>query len=88
MLTVENIVHGAGHDVWSVNVEQEYHEEQPAPTAARPARHRAGRADHAGPPGPAPTDRESRYGHPDGGGAPTMSRTTTFVPPPPEMTAR
>ncbi|TDC43077.1 NAD(P)/FAD-dependent oxidoreductase [Micromonospora sp. KC213] len=26
MLTAENIVHGAGHDVWSVNVEQDYHE--------------------------------------------------------------
>ncbi len=25
MLTVENI-HGAGHDIWSVNVEEEYHE--------------------------------------------------------------
>jgi protoporphyrinogen oxidase len=28
MLTVENIVAGAGHDIWSVNVEAEYHEEQ------------------------------------------------------------
>ena len=27
MLTVENIVHGTVHDVWSVNVEDEYHEE-------------------------------------------------------------
>ena len=27
MLTVENIVHDAGHDIWSVNVEEEYHEE-------------------------------------------------------------
>jgi hypothetical protein len=26
MLTVENI-HGANHDIWSVNVEEEYHEE-------------------------------------------------------------
>jgi protoporphyrinogen oxidase len=26
MLTVENILDGAGHDVWSVNVEREYHE--------------------------------------------------------------
>jgi hypothetical protein len=25
MLTVENI-HGADHDIWSVNVEEEYHE--------------------------------------------------------------
>ena len=28
MLSVENIVHNAGHDIWSVNVEQEYHEEK------------------------------------------------------------
>jgi hypothetical protein len=27
MLTVENI-HGADHDIWAVNVEEEYHEEQ------------------------------------------------------------
>jgi hypothetical protein len=28
MLSVENIVDGTDHDVWSVNVEAEYHEEQ------------------------------------------------------------
>jgi len=28
MLTVENIVDAAAHDIWSVNVEEEYHEEQ------------------------------------------------------------
>ena len=28
MLTVENIVAGTDHDVWSVNVEEEYHEEK------------------------------------------------------------
>jgi len=27
MLTVENIVSGTAHDIWSVNVEEEYHEE-------------------------------------------------------------
>jgi protoporphyrinogen oxidase len=27
MLTVENIVERAGHDIWSVNVDEEYHEE-------------------------------------------------------------
>ncbi len=27
MLTVENIVDGTDHDIWSVNVEEEYHEE-------------------------------------------------------------
>jgi hypothetical protein len=26
MLTVENIVAGTSHDIWSVNVEEEYHE--------------------------------------------------------------
>jgi carbohydrate-binding DOMON domain-containing protein len=26
MLTVENIADGAGHDVWAVNVEEDYHE--------------------------------------------------------------
>jgi hypothetical protein len=35
MLTVENI-HGAHHDIWSINVEEEYHEEDdgdgPRPT--------------------------------------------------------
>ena len=28
MLTVENIVEGAHHDIWAVNVEEEYHEEK------------------------------------------------------------
>jgi hypothetical protein len=28
MLTVENIVDGAHHDIWVVNVEEEYHEEK------------------------------------------------------------
>ncbi len=28
MLTVENILKGTAHDIWSVNVEQEYHEER------------------------------------------------------------
>jgi hypothetical protein len=31
MLSVENIF-GAAHDVWSVNVEADYHEEQRAPS--------------------------------------------------------
>jgi hypothetical protein len=34
MLTVENIVDGADHDIWSVNVEEEYHEEGSDPTDA------------------------------------------------------
>lgn len=36
MLTVENIVGGADHDIWAVNVEEEYHEE------ARPDRAASG----------------------------------------------
>jgi protoporphyrinogen oxidase len=34
MLTVENIVDGTDHDVWSVNVEEEYHEEGEDPTTS------------------------------------------------------
>ncbi|MCB1282989.1 MAG: FAD-dependent oxidoreductase, partial [Microthrixaceae bacterium] len=30
MLTVENIAQGAHHDIWAVNVEEEYHEEKAA----------------------------------------------------------
>jgi protoporphyrinogen oxidase len=38
MLTVENIVAGADHDIWSVNVEEDYHEEK-----AGAGRHGTGR---------------------------------------------
>ena len=31
MLTVENIVGGTAHDIWAVNVEEEYHEEKSSP---------------------------------------------------------
>jgi protoporphyrinogen oxidase len=34
MLTVENILGEAGHDIWAVNVEEEYHEEGDDPTAS------------------------------------------------------
>ena len=34
MLTVENI-HGATHDIWSVNVEEEYHETADASAGSR-----------------------------------------------------
>ncbi len=34
MLSVENLLGLADHDVWSVNVESEYHEEQQEPTAS------------------------------------------------------
>jgi len=33
MLTVQNIVEGTDHDVWSVNVEEDYHEQGTAPAA-------------------------------------------------------
>jgi protoporphyrinogen oxidase len=36
MLTAENIATGTHHDVWSVNVEEEYHEESSADDAHRP----------------------------------------------------
>jgi hypothetical protein len=32
MLTVENIAEGAQHDVWQVNVEEDYHEGGAAPS--------------------------------------------------------
>jgi UDP-galactopyranose mutase len=35
LLTVENMVDGKRHDVWSVNVEEDYHEEV-APRRDRP----------------------------------------------------
>src|SRR5690606_20703354 len=35
MLTVENIVTGTSHDVWEVNVEEEYHEEAAPKPAER-----------------------------------------------------
>jgi protoporphyrinogen oxidase len=38
MLTVENILDGTSHDVWEVNVEEDYHEEK------RPGDHGTGRA--------------------------------------------
>jgi hypothetical protein len=36
MLTVENILGDTGHDIWSVNVEEEYHEEGSDSTAPAP----------------------------------------------------
>jgi hypothetical protein len=43
MLTVENI-HGAHHDIWSVNVEEEYHETSDSNVGAgAPSESRTGR---------------------------------------------
>jgi hypothetical protein len=47
MLTVENILSRAGHDIWAVNVEEEYHEEGDDPTAA-PSTPAAGGANGTG----------------------------------------
>jgi len=33
LLTVENIMDGTSHDVWEVNVEEDYHEQGPRPTS-------------------------------------------------------
>jgi protoporphyrinogen oxidase len=38
MLTVENIVGGTAHDIWTVNVEDEYHEEMVSETASADGR--------------------------------------------------
>lgn len=35
MLTVENILTGSSHDVWEVNVEEEYHEQGSRPDPDR-----------------------------------------------------
>lgn len=45
MLTVENILGEADHDIWAVNVEEEYHEEAIAPAEGErePAQDRTGR---------------------------------------------
>ncbi|MBX3313438.1 MAG: NAD(P)/FAD-dependent oxidoreductase [Actinobacteria bacterium] len=45
MLTVENITEGTDHDVWEVNVEEEYHEEQVTPSQKErpPGAHGTGR---------------------------------------------
>ncbi len=44
MLTVENITTGTHHDVWEVNVEEEYHEEGPKePVERLPGAHGTGR---------------------------------------------
>jgi hypothetical protein len=43
MLTVENLM-GASHDVWSVNVEEEYHEEMRPADVAGPGKDGSGRA--------------------------------------------
>jgi hypothetical protein len=43
MLTVENLM-GASHDVWSVNVEEEYHEQMKPAEGGAPSGGKSGRA--------------------------------------------
>jgi len=43
MLTVENICTGAGHDIWDVNVEEEYHETLSETSTAKPGSRGTGR---------------------------------------------
>ena len=43
MLTAENIATGSAHDVWSVNVEEEYHEESKDARNSQPGAHGTGR---------------------------------------------
>jgi len=57
MLTVENIL-GAGHDIWAVNVEEEYHEEHSDGQGSAPPRRR----------GPGETPRSSPDATPKGDG--------------------
>ena len=45
MLAVENIVDDAGHDLWAVNVDEEYHEER-STTMPRLGRPRPRRSPH------------------------------------------
>jgi protoporphyrinogen oxidase len=43
MLTVENIVEGAAHDIWAVNVEEEYHEEAASSSSSSSSKPGTGR---------------------------------------------
>jgi hypothetical protein len=43
MLSVENLLDGAGHDVWAVNVEEDYHEETSSTTTSASAGSGTGR---------------------------------------------
>ncbi len=38
MRAVDNVLRGAGHDIWAVNVESAYHEEQTDADAEQPYR--------------------------------------------------
>lgn len=55
MLTAENIATGSAHDVWSVNVEEEYHEESTSATNSTAGTRGTGRD--------APVIQRSAYGN-------------------------
>ena len=61
MLTVENI-HGAHHDIWSVNVEEEYHETAGRPTAGTPTGSAPGGTRRSCPGAPAERDGDGVRG--------------------------
>jgi len=44
LLSVDNILDGAGHDVWSVNVDEDYHEEQTSTKRSGSGRSGSGRS--------------------------------------------
>ncbi len=56
MLSVDNLLHGASHDVWAVNVEEDYHEEHSDLEQSDEARYRAKRAGGAEAESPADAD--------------------------------
>lgn len=68
MLTAENILDDAGHDIWAVNVEEEYHEEKAT------GRHGTGRAAPVFP-RPPPADRRAA-----GRGDRSVRRPLHFAP--------
>jgi len=59
MLTVENILDGAGHDVWAVNVEEDYHEGGTRPGANGVGGGSASPAAGEGDGGPVAADQQS-----------------------------
>ena len=78
MLTVENI-HGAHHDIWSVNVEEEYHEEHDERTA-RPTAPPAASTPH----GSRTAANTARSSAPPGG----KRRSSRAAPPGPDEPSR
>jgi len=68
MLTVENLF-GASHDIWDVNVEEEYHEEGDGGAKAPAATPRSSRSGPSALSGPAGPPSRRRHGDAEHGGA-------------------